>query len=288
MSLVIKAIAHQFNAPVHGASDGVVIDYESIEEIVPVITSLVHNNDVQIAIYAYQAMYSIAFSFGAYREYLITSGGLLNLKQKLRGHIEQSNIAVLDIFGVVSSGSHEHTGGCVEVGIIPELRELFKLSRNVGIRMRILWILSNICADCPEYIDLVSKNDLFSVFIDYLRSTSSKLRRHALKCIDNVRKRGTDSQNFSLVASGAIPALCEALKFGVQEDIIMSLRVLDSLLKLCAKKFGPDVSKRKYVYQIEVCGGLDTIESLQEHKVMAISMKACEFLEYHHDVEVLV
>merc|ERR1719430_2252379 len=111
--------------------------------------------------------------------------------------------------------------------------------------------------------------------ITHLSRGEFQTQKEAAWAISNLTISGNKTQVAYLVTQGVIPPFCNLLNCKDTQVIQVVLDGLNNMLKLA----GPDVEA--VAAMVEECGGLDKIESLQNHENVEIYKLAYEIIEQY-------
>lgn len=204
---------------------------------------------------------------------LVIDSGIVQHVVPLLNH-EESKIQTpaLRVIGNIVTGSDDQTQVVLDLNALAYVPRLLEHSKD-RIKKEALWFISNITAGRIEQIQMLIDSRIILSVIEYLKRGSFMLQREAAWAISNMTLNGTYSQVKFLVDNGVIEPICDLLI--VKDSQIMHI-LLEALLKIFAL-YKDDW--QAIADQVEKCGGLDTIESLQSHESEEIYKFAYEIVD---------
>ena len=116
--------------------------------------------------------------------------------------------------------------------------------------------------------------------IDLLQNAEFDIKKEAAWAISNATSGGSAEQIRRLVEFGCIRPLCDLLDAKDARIITVALEGIENILRAgqdAAEKNGEGVSE--YAQQVDVNGGLDKIEALQNHTQNEIYEKAMKIIQ---------
>eukprot|EP00457_Paulinella_chromatophora_P001805 gb/GEZN01001807.1/.p1 GENE.gb/GEZN01001807.1/~~gb/GEZN01001807.1/.p1 ORF type:complete len:532 (-),score=75.38 gb/GEZN01001807.1/:1035-2630(-) len=188
--------------------------------------------------------------------------------------------------GNIVTGNDSQTQRILECWALPWLLALLVNPKNrKSIRKEACWTISNITAGNPDQIQAVIDANIIPALVRVLRSDEFDIQKEAAWAISNATSGGKPHQIDYLVSQAVIPPLCELLKCGDPKIILVCLEGIENILKA-----GPVVAERKqqenrYPDYVEECGGVKTIENLQQHPNEKIWKQAQKIIQQYINEE---
>lgn len=116
---------------------------------------------------------------------------------------------------------------------------------------------------------------------ELLQSSEFDIQKEAAWAVSNSTSGGTPEQIMYLVSSGVIPPLCNLLSVADAKVITVALEGLENILRISQSA---NVLER-VTEIVNDCGGLQTIEELQNHDNSTIYQRAVKMLETYFGAE---
>lgn len=213
----------------------------------------------------------------------------LNRTVALLGHPSSAvHLPILRVVGNLVSGHSDVTRAVVSAGALKHLKSL-AFSHKKTVRKEALWAISNICADSQPLVQEIMDTGLMAQICDIVKNGSSdaEIRKEAVWTLCNAATVGNREQIYSLVLKDnfrIVDTLGEYLE--TCRDAKSIRTVLDSLFAIL--KVGEDQDTgNPFCDMIEQCGGLETIEKLQEDASEEVYEGAVRILETFFDCQEL-
>ncbi|XP_003375147.1 putative alpha/beta hydrolase fold protein [Trichinella spiralis] len=223
----------------------------TISKLLPALSVLVHHPDMSM---------------------VIDAGVVPKLVQLLNHREVKVQAAALRAVGNIVTGSDEQTQvvlNCEALSYMPELLA----HQKEKINKEAVWFLSNITAGNREQVQAVINAGLIPTIIKLLEKSDFATQKEAAWAISNVTISGQREEVAFMVSQGVIPAMCSQLNSRDVQVVQVILDGLNNILKMA----GDEVEV--ITQQIEDCGGLDHIETLQTHENEEIYKLAYEILD---------
>jgi hypothetical protein len=207
----------------------------------------------------------------------------------LLGHPSSAvHLPILRVVGNLVSGHSDVTRAVVSAGALKHLKSL-AFSHKKTVRKEALWAISNICADSQPLVQEIMDTGLMAQICDIVKNGSSdaEIRKEAVWTLCNAATVGNREQIYSLVLKDnfrIVDTLGDYLE--TCRDAKSIRTVLDSLFAIL--KVGEDQDTgNPFCDMIEQCGGLETIEKLQEDASEEVYEGAVRILETFFDCQEL-
>ena len=209
----------------------------------------------------------------------------LNRIVSLLGHPSSSvHLPILRVVGNLVSGPSDVTRAVVAAGALKHLKSL-AFSHKKTVRKEALWAISNICADSQPMVQAIIDSGVMTQICEIVKNglSDSEIRKEAVWTICNAATAGNRDQIYSLAFKDSfriIDILCDYLENCRDAKSIRT--VLDSIFAIL--KLGQDQDPcNPFCELLEQCGGLDTIEGLQEDESAEVYEAAVRILETFFD-----
>lgn len=206
-------------------------------------------------------------------------------------------VPTLRTLGNLIVGSDEQTQAVLDQGLLRALQPLIR-HESVLTRKEVFWILSNIAGGTSAQIRLLLRANFIDKFIHAIETDKDIVKREATWALCNCIHGGTDAQrreilrtkssknyqNRSEPLGDCINALCIMLEALDVKILLNVLKTLDFIML-----YGDEEAKTNgsfinvYVDQVEMCGGLDKLESLQSHVNETIYLRVMKILTCHFE-----
>jgi importin subunit alpha-1 len=204
----------------------------------------------------------------------------------LLGHPSSSvHSPILRAVGNLVSGESAVTQLVVNSGALNHLKSLVS-SLKKSVRKEALWTISNICADSALMIDSVVASGVLNQVCDMIKNgrTEADVRKEAVWILCNISTVGSAVQVNQLVARyNMIDHLCEYLTACRDTQSLKSC--LDALYAILSIYIDDPTGYNPFRYIVEECGGLETIEQLQQDESAEVYNAAVRLLESFFDCQ---
>jgi len=199
------------------------------------------------------------------------------------------NVAVqtpsLRTVGNIVTGDDMQTQYVINVSALPCLLNLLN-SPKKSIRKEACWTISNITAGNKEQIGAVIDASIIPPLVHLLTYADFDVKKEAAWAMSNATSGGTPEQIKYLVEQGCVKPLCGLLNVHDPRIVGVALEGLENILRVGQKaKDAVGADYNEYVQLIESVGGLDKIESLQQHSNQDVYEKAVRILEQFFIIE---
>merc|ERR1711971_181307 len=147
------------------------------------------------------------------------------------------------------------------------------------------WTISNILSSADtDIIQSVIDANIFPVLIDLQSEAELKTRKEIAYAINNALEHGTLEQIRYIIDQGVITSLCDLITVTDSEIIQVGLESLEHILSHGEEECQTSGDLNAYAVMLEdVSGGLDNIDSLQNHDSPDVSKKAVHILEAYYE-----
>lgn len=210
---------------------------------------------------------------------VVESGVVKRLVELLMHQSTSVQTPSLRTVGNIVTGDDVQTQFVINVSALPCLLNLLN-SPKKSIRKEACWTISNITAGNKEQIGAVMDANIIPPLIQILISADFDVKKEAAWAISNATSGGTPQQIKYLVNQGCIEPLCNLLGVHDSKIVSVALEGLENILRVGQKERDTNAAEfNEYAQSIEAVGGLDKIESLQQHSNQEVYEKAVRILE---------
>lgn len=229
-----------------------------IQQIIPALIYLIQSCDLAILIDTTWAISYITELGPAYSQLIIDSE-IVSRVVPLLSHKEiKIQTAAIRALGSIVTGNEEQTQAVIDAGALPHLNRILKENKDRIIK-EALWFISNITAGSTNQVQAVIDNQIIPSIVHYLDKGDFSQQKEAAWTVYNMSLSGCPKQLYVLFEAGVIPPLCNMLSL-TDNGVVRNLLEALSTLLAALHEDHPDV-----LHEIEECGGLDKIETLQNY-----------------------
>lgn len=257
-------------------------EMEMVRAALPALSSAIFSQDDEVAT---DCCWALSYIADASVQMVIEAGATQRLVELLSHQSTAVVTPALRALGSLVTGDDLQTQVVLNCGVLPVLGPLMASAKR-SITKEACWMLSNITAGNTEQIQAVCDAGLIPPLIDCMGMADDfKVLKEAAWAVSNLTSGGTAEQIGYVVELGAIAALCNALGLardkGDPKVIQVALEGLDNILKSRPANGGQNA----YTDLVEECGGLNSIEMLQEHEHEEIYQQAHALIEAYFSAD---
>ena len=233
---------------------------EVIKELLPILFYLLTSCSDHLILIDVIWTISYITDHGGEQIQLVIDSNIIQYVIPLLSH-EESKIQTpaLRVIGNIATGSDDQTQVVLDNNALAYVPALLAHPKE-RIKKEALWFISNITAGRVEQIQMLIDQNIIPSVIEYLAKGTFLMQREAAWAISNMTLNGTEEQVKYLVEHNVVEPICALL-------VVKDTQVMHILLEALLKILGHYKENYQQVAdQIEACGGLDTIEALQNHE----------------------
>ena len=243
---------------------------ETIRELLPALNYLIQSDDNNILVDTIWAINYITDGGNFVIQLVIDSGIVPKLVPLLSHKDAKVQTASLRAIGNIVTGTDEQTQIVLDCGALDHFPSLLQFPKE-KINKEAVWFLSNVTAGNQNQIQAVIDANLIQPIIYHLSKGEFVTQREAAWAITNITISGSPQQIQYLLQCNVIQPMCDLLD--AQDPQVIQV-VLEGFMNILKHFPTPEVT-----YQIEECGGVDKIESLQNHENVEIYKLAFEIVD---------
>ena len=183
----------------------------TILEILPALSVLIHNPDVNILVDTVWALSYLTDGGNDQIQMVIESDVVPHLTLLLSHCEVKVQTAALRAVGNIVTGSDEQTQTVLNYNALSHFPDLLCHPKE-KIRKEAVWFLSNITAGVQSQVQAVIDAGLLPQIIENLRKGEFQTQKEAAWAISNLTISGNKDQVAQLIQAGAIPPFCDLLR----------------------------------------------------------------------------
>lgn len=247
---------------------------DSVAPAIPYIANLLKSNNKEALMDTCWALCYLSDGSNDRIKAVMSGEGIVQNIVSLLGEGDHTILTpAVRVLGNFVSGEDEETQAVIDAGVLDNMNRLLTFPKR-GIRKETCWLLSNIAAGTKSQINqLMRRADVMRTIIQLVFAAEWEVKKEATWVVSNIATGGKEEHIHCLVELGAIEAICGVLDIADTRMLLVVLDAIEGILKV-----GRDAS-RDYIGFVDECGGLDKIETLQEHQNNDVYQKAICIIE---------
>lgn len=247
-----------------------------IREVLPILISLIETCDANIVGDVIWAVSYITDYGNSEIQTIIDSGIVSFIVPMLKHEDFKIQTPALRVIGNIVTGTDEQTQFIIDLNVLPYFPALLNHNKD-KIKKEALWFLSNVTAGSVEQIQTLINHNIIPTVIKYLDEGSFMLQKEAAWVISNMLINGNKDQVKYLVENRVIEPICKLLT--INDSQILKI-LLEGIIKIF-DMFDPNY--QEIADEIEKCGGIDTIEDLQNNSCEEVYRFAYQIVDKYFD-----
>eukprot|EP00744_Colponema_vietnamica_P000453 GILI01000820.1.p1 GENE.GILI01000820.1~~GILI01000820.1.p1 ORF type:complete len:534 (+),score=176.17 GILI01000820.1:195-1604(+) len=258
-------------------------NFQDVKPALPVLANLIYLSDIEVLTDACWALSYLSDGPNERIGEIIFSGVCSRLVDLLDHKSYYVQTPALRTVGNIVTGDDAQTQVIINAQALQKLGALLQSSKR-GIRKEACWTISNITAGHANQIQAVINAGLIPHMVELLANAEYEIRKEAVWAISNATSARQPHQIEHLVQCGCIPHLCALLIAPDPKIVTVVLEGLENILEAGALR-KKDSGENPYAMLIEGCGGLEKLESLQQHQNEDIYKKVVDIFEKYFELE---
>ncbi|KCV69308.1 hypothetical protein H696_03740 [Fonticula alba] len=236
--------------------------WDSISQCLPVLAKIIYKEDSDILTDACWALSYLSDGDNTRIQALLDANICRRIVQLLMYPSDLVRTPALRTIGNIVTGTNVQTQMVINAAVLPALSAFLNMDSMANLRKEACWTISNITAGNSEQIQAVLDANIFIQLLAIIHNDDLRVQKEAAWAISNAITGGTPAQINYLIENGVIHPLCQLLDVNDTKMIKVILTALEHIL---AAGNDPNLGENKHAVAIELAGGMDKIEDLQQH-----------------------
>lgn len=259
--------------------------FSLVREAIPVAAQLIFSTDKEVLVDALWTLSFLSDGKDKKQKAVADANVCPQLVSLLHSNELQFLVPALRTIGNLMSGDDSTTSRVIEAGALQKLAPLLAHTRH-GVRKEACWTVSNVLAGTTKQIQAAIDAKLIPPILHCLHEDRFDIRKEAAWCIANAVSGASNSQVVYFVQQQCIETLCHLLYLPDVPLLDMILEALDRVLKVGNRiMVSQKLAKNPFRTKVEDCGGLDKIETLQDHPNVELYEKASHIIKTYFEGE---
>ncbi len=181
--------------------------------------------------------------------------------------------------GNIVTGTEEQTQAALDMGCLAAVHDIMKNSSDSNVLKECCWTISNITAGTNSQIQLVLESGIVPLLLRLMKEGDFDVRKEVVWVVTNAISGGSNENVGYLMNGGFLKAYIDLLPSHDCDTVITCLDGLSRFLEI-----GNDVSitgVNPHAASLELYGGLDIIEDLQNHSHKKIHEMAGNIIDQY-------
>jgi len=253
---------------------------QTLREILPALNVLVHHVDTNVLVDTVWALSYLTDGGTEQIQMVIDSGVLPKLVHLLSHRETKVQTAAVRAVGNIVTGTDDQTQAVLNCDALSHFHILLNHPKE-KICKEAVWFLSNVTAGNHVQVQAVIDSQLIPLIITHLDKGEFQTQKEAAWAVSNMTISGNKEQVSYLVNCNVIPPFCNLLNCKDTQVVQVVLDGIHNILKMSSAE-----ELQRVCIMIEECGGLDKIESLQNHENLEVYKIAYDIIEGYFSDEV--
>jgi importin subunit alpha-1 len=183
------------------------------------------------------------------------------------------------------TGEDTETQAVMDAGVLPPLHALLDHD-DAAIRKEACWTLSNICAGTTIQVAAVIECGILDKLISLVNTDIYEIQRESGWSVSNATALKNPEVVGEVVKRKGIEAMVKVLSQKVDpKTAVVLLEGIRNILDVGKTNFLDEHGQNPFTIDVEECGGLDIIETLQGHNNQHVYDLAIKILETYFQLE---